>query len=194
MPSKTLAWIFEQVHSHLVHLRDTNCKVFSPDQFAAPASTIQTLVNGAVCTGLPSREQWLLAYNNDLKLCAVWELVLNPSMINNKALAEVNHNYRGPLSQSLIYLENDMLIMKEPIAGTSFYTRLQLVPRELMKIIFVAFHTNSMGGHLNAYRTLHCLRLWFYWPGMYSYIKRMCQACPGCALANPTLSKSSEFL
>ena len=45
-------------------------------------------------------------------------------MINNKALAEVNHNYRGTLRQSLIFVENDMLIMKEPIAGTMSYTRL----------------------------------------------------------------------
>ena len=29
---------------------------------------------------------------------------------------------------------------------------------------------------------------------MYAYIKRMCQACPGCALANPTISKSSELV
>jgi hypothetical protein len=75
MPSKTLAWIFEQVHSHLVLL---NSKVFSPDQFAAPAATIQTLVNGAVCTTLPSRERWLQAYNNDMELRAVREFVLNP--------------------------------------------------------------------------------------------------------------------
>ena len=54
---------------------------FSPDKFAGPAATIQTLVNGAVCTSLPSREQWLLSYNNDVELCAVWELVLNQSMI-----------------------------------------------------------------------------------------------------------------
>ena len=93
MPSKTLAWIFEQVHSHLVHLRDANSEVFSPDQFAAPAATIQTLVNGAVCTTLPSRERWLKAYNNDLELCAVWEFALDPSTINNKALEEVNHSY-----------------------------------------------------------------------------------------------------
>jgi hypothetical protein len=71
MPSKTSTWIFEQVHSHLVHLQDANSKVFSPDQFAAPAATIQTLVNGAVCTTLPSRERWLQAYNNDLELRAV---------------------------------------------------------------------------------------------------------------------------
>jgi len=177
-----------------VHLCDANSKVFSPDQFAAPAATIQTLVNSAVCTILPSQEQWLHAYNNDVELCAVQELVLNPLTINNKVLAEVNHNYCGPLSQSNILVENDMLIMREPIAGTLPYTRLQLVPRELRNILFVAFHTNPMGGHLNAYRTLHCLRLRFYWPGMYAYIKRMCQACPGCALANPTISKSSELV
>jgi hypothetical protein len=70
MPSKTSAWIFEQVHSNLVHLRDANSKVFSTDQFAAPAATIQTLVNGAVCTRLPSHKCWLQAYNNDLELCA----------------------------------------------------------------------------------------------------------------------------
>ena len=151
---KTSAWIFEQIHSHLVHLRNATRKVFSPDQFSAPAATIQTLVNGAVCTTLPSREQWLQAYYNDVELCAIRELVLNLSMINNKALAEVNHNFRGPLRQYLIYVENDMLIMKEPIAGTLSYTRLQLVPREFMNILFVAFHTNAMGCQLNTYRTL----------------------------------------
>ena len=40
MPSKTLAWIFEQNHSHLVHLRDSNSEVLSPDQFTALAATI----------------------------------------------------------------------------------------------------------------------------------------------------------
>jgi len=29
---------------------------------------------------------------------------------------------------------------------------------------------------------------------MYSYVKRMCQACPGCALAKPTCGKSSELI
>jgi hypothetical protein len=157
MPAKTSAWIFEQVHSHLVHLHNANSEVLSPDQFAAPAATIQTLVNGAICTTIPSQEQWLQAYNNDVELCAVREFVLNPSMISNTTLAEVNHNYCGPLRQSLIVVENDMIILKEPIAGTSSYAHLQLVLRELRNILFVVFHTNAMSGHLNAYRTLHCL-------------------------------------
>jgi hypothetical protein len=61
MPGRTSSWLFEQVHSHLVYLRDSNSEVFSPNQFAAPAATIQTLVNGAICTRLPSRERWVQA-------------------------------------------------------------------------------------------------------------------------------------
>jgi len=50
-----------------------------------------------------------------------------------------------------------MLILHEPIVGTSLFTRLQLVPSELMNIIFIAFHTNPIGDHLNAYQTFHRL-------------------------------------
>ena len=157
MPGRTSSWLFDQVHSHLLYLRDANCEVFSPNQFAAPAATIQTLINGTLCTRLPSWERWVQAYTNDTELCAVRDLTLNPSKINNKALANINHNNCGPLCQSLIFVENDMLILHEPIAGTSLFTRLQLVPSELMNIIFIAFHTNPIGGHFNAYRTFHRL-------------------------------------
>jgi hypothetical protein len=177
-----------------VYLRDANSKIFSPNQFAASAATTQTLVNGTICTRLPSRERWVQAYTNGTELCAVRDLTLNPSKITNKSLANINHNYRGPLRQSLVIAENGMLILHEPITGTSSFTRLQLVPLELRNIIFIAFHTNPIGGHLNAYRMFHRLCLHFYWPGMYSYVKRMCQACPSCALANPTCGKSSELV
>jgi hypothetical protein len=106
----------------------------------------------------------------------------------------VNHNYQAALHQSQIVIKDDMLIFREPVCGGSSYTRLQLVPAEFYNIIFVAFHCNAIGGHLNAYRTLHRIRLRYYWPRMYSYIKRMCNACLGCALANPTKSKSSKLV
>jgi hypothetical protein len=87
-----------------------------------------------------------------------------------------------------------MLILHEPICGSTSYTHLQLVPQEMYNILFIAFHTNAISGHLNVYRTLHRLRLRFYWPGMYAYIKRMCLACPGCVLSNPNRGKSSELV
>jgi hypothetical protein len=48
IPAHTPAWLLKQAHSYLAYLRDTNCEVFLPNQFAAPAATIQAFVNGAI--------------------------------------------------------------------------------------------------------------------------------------------------
>jgi hypothetical protein len=157
MPGRTSVWIFEHVHSHLVYLCNSNSKIFLPKLFAMPAAPNQTLVNGPICTCLPSKERWIQAYANDTKLCTVQDLALNPFTITNQTLSKVNHNYCSPLYHSLISVEEDMLILREPISETSSFTFLQLVPTELINIIFIVFHTNPIGGHLNAYRTLHCL-------------------------------------
>jgi hypothetical protein len=190
----SLGGSFRRSILNLFFLRNLNCKIFSPNQFAAPAATIQTQVNGTICTHLPLQEQWLCAYDNNIELCVVRKLVLNPSLICNKHLSEVNHNYRGPLRQSQILIEDGMLILHKPICSSTSYMCLQLVPWEMYNILFIAFHTNVISGHLNVYRTLHRLCLRFYWPAMYAYIKRMCAACPGCALSNPTRGKSSKLV
>jgi hypothetical protein len=54
VPARTSTWLFEQVHAHLTFIRDSNCEIFSPNQFAAPAATIQAFVNGAISSCLPS--------------------------------------------------------------------------------------------------------------------------------------------
>ena len=83
-------------------------------------------------------------------MSTIRDLIVNPSKINNTTLNTVNHNYRAALRQSQIVIEDDMLIFREPVRGGSSYTRLQLVPAEFYNIIFVAFHSNGIGGHLNA--------------------------------------------
>ncbi len=56
------------------------------------------------------------------------------------------------------------------------------------------FHSNPIGGHLNVSCMLHCIRLQFYWPGMFLYIKKMCASFPGCTLANPSHGESKKLL
>ena len=82
-----------------------------------------------------------------------------PLKISNTTLSTVNYNNRAALHQSFIVIEDDMLILREPVRSGSSFTRLQLVPKEFYNIIFVAFHSNAIGEHLNAYRTLHRIRL-----------------------------------
>ncbi len=71
---------------------------------------------------------------------------------------------------------------------------LQIAPKELCNILLVAFHSNHIGGHLNAYCTLHHLRMQYHWPEMYSYSKQMCHPCPGRTLSNPLHRSSSELI
>jgi hypothetical protein len=127
-------------------------------------------------------------------MSAIHNLVHDASKINSTKLNMVNYNYRAALCQLQIVIKDETLIFNEPIQGGSSYTCLQLALPEFSNIIFVAFHSNAIGGNLNAYRTLHRICLHYYWPGMYSYIKQMCAACPGCTLANTTKSKSSELV
>ncbi len=111
---------------------------------------------------------------------------------------DIQSKYVGNLDKLKLYRKRleafDMLIFQEPPRGSNSFTRLTMVLRELYNIMFIAFHMNPIGGHLNAYRTLHRLRLRYYWPGMYTYVKRMCHSCPGCALSNLTRGKSSELI
>ena len=106
-------------------------------------------------------------------MVAIKRLVLNPLLISNITLADVNYNYRMPLRKSHICVKDNMLIFKEPIAGSTLFTRLQIVPKELYNLIFIAFHSNPIGEHLNAYFTLHRICLRFYFPNMWTYVKRM---------------------
>ena len=65
---------------------------------------------------------------------------------------------KNTFRQSLIVIEDDMLIFREPIRGSTILLTLDFKsfhPSGLHDIVFIAFHSNPIGGHLNAYRTLH---------------------------------------
>ena len=119
---------------------------------------------------------------------------MDPGKICKEALKAVHYAYRHALRHFHIVIEDNMLILHKPIRGSASYTRLQIVPVGLRDILFVAFHSNPIGGHLNTYRTLHRLHMHYYWPEMFSYVKRMRHACLECALSNPTRGPSSELI
>jgi hypothetical protein len=164
MPARTSAWLFEQVYAYLVYLQDANTELFLPNQFAAPTATIQAFVNGAICIWLPSWDQWIRAYSDNQEMSTICDLVPNPSKINSTTLNMVKYNYWATLHQSQIVIKDDMLIFNKLIQGESSYTCLQLLLTEFYKIIFFAFHSNAIGGHINAYCTLHHICLCYYWP------------------------------
>ncbi len=120
-------------------------------------------------------------------------LVKNLGKISKDSLKDVHYCFRQPLQNFHIVIEDEMLIYCKPNWGSTSYCHLQIVPIHLQNILFVAFHTNPINGHLNAYKTMHRICIHYYWLEMFSHIHHMCSACPGCTLTNPT-NKSLELV
>ena len=194
IPALTSLWIFDCIYHHLSHLRDANCEIFDPSQHAAPAAPCHAFLNGAVGTKLPDTSRWKQAYADDPECVTITRLVNNPSTICKATLEAVHHKLRQPLRKSAIIIECDMLVLQEPLHGCESFVKLRIVPRDLRNVIFIAFHSNPIGGHFNSYRTYSRMRLRYFWPGMYQYCCKMCAACPACALANGTVRRSRELL
>ncbi len=196
IPARTSALIFELVLDRCIQICSSNFDIFEPNQYAALAACIQTFLNGTIGVRLPSPDQWVQAYLDNPETAAIIQFVQNLGTTSTKSLeeAKVNANYRTALHQLQILLEDGILILRKPIMGSKSYACLELVPSHFWNVVFIAFHSNPLGAHLNATRTLHQIRLQFYWPGMYRYITCMCNACPGCALTNPTRGRSCELI
>ena len=116
-------------------------------------------------------------------------MIRDPSMINQENLNKVNCIYRQPLKQSLFKEENGIILLEETIPSRNCTVSLKVVPKSLRNIIFIAFHSNPMGGHFQLYQTLHRIRLRYHWPKMVQYIKEMINKCPGCHMANASVNK-----
>ena len=125
IPALTSAWIFNHIHEWMVTFRDSNTKIFPPNQYAAPAAHIQAFVSRVVATCIPDCNRWVQAIKSDPELSKIRDIVADPSKLTNKALTDINYNYHAALRKSLIVLEDDMLIYHKPLArGHKSYTRL----------------------------------------------------------------------
>ena len=122
------------------------------------------------------------------------ELIGNPSMIKKPNAEKLYYSYRVPIRRKLIVMDEDMIILKEPIWGESNYRKLRIVPRDLRQIVFIEFHANPIGGHFGLHNTVVRIRLRFFWQGLYTYCKNMISKCAGCTLSGAMTSPSKELV
>jgi hypothetical protein len=156
--------------------------------------SIAAMFNGIIADELPDKSAWKAAYSNDPCCAAILSLLLNPGKIMNGSLSEVHSIYRSAVRNSKLKWENKRIVLYEPTANSTNTIRLTIVPLELRKHVFTAFHVNPIGGHFSLYYTLHRIRLRFHWPNMYTYLKRNIDDCVACVLRNGGTRASSELL
>ena len=199
-PGNTMKAILEACYERLISIRESTLQIDEDiDEqthsrvITAPAATAFNVLQGIITLKLPTKTQWIKAYASDSSCTAIINMIKNPGLINKHNLATVHYRFRQPLRDQAIIIENDFLILKERIDENSF-VKLRIVPEALWNIIFLAFHANPIGGHFSVYYTFHRIRLRFFWPKMYNYIKTLCRMCAACGLANSTQKRSKELV
>ena len=200
-PSKTMHSIITACYERILRIRDASLEVDEDISatlgqnvpITAPAATAFNILNGTTLMKLPTKLQWSKAYSTDKSCQTILSLIKNPGLINKHSLSQIHYRYRQPLRDSCIIIENDFIILKEKIDDNS-YVKLRIVPKDLQNIIFMAFHSNPIGGHFSVYYTFHRIRMRFFWPKMYFYIKHLCRLCAACGLSNSRHYKSKELI
>ena len=210
VPSITSRVLFDAILKRLEAVRAENFEtldsvssrtrsqgVLDPSRFAAPAALAQiaAYTNGAVGSRIPGNDAWRRALLDDPVTSLLLDIVANPAKGESQSVIQpLDHIYRQPARQGHFSTRDGILYMKEVFQNDTKFVELRIVPTSLVNIIFIAFHANPIGGHLNVYRTYHRIRQRYFWPGMYQYIKRMCKACPGCGLSNITKNRCADLV
>ena len=82
------------------------------------------------------------------------DIVANSDLSDEQNYIQPLHSiYRQPARQGNFYTKDVIIFMKEIFDNDVKYVDLCIVKYSLINIIFVAFHTNPIGGHLNMYCT-----------------------------------------
>ena len=124
VPGFSSACTFDDIRERCIHIQAQNCKLFDPCQYAAPTAFAQSFLNGAVGIPFPSHHDWVDTYISDPVMSTIIRFIQNPGLITNKSLEEskLNANYCSALHQSLISMENGILIYCKNIVRSESYT------------------------------------------------------------------------
>ena len=144
----------------------------------------------------PSDLDWTPAYNADPETKLIWDYVqANPTDPPPKALlSRVHADYRLPLRENRIVLQSNRLVLLRPVPGTNRSLALIIVPSSLRDLMFRAYHAAPSAGHMDAYKTIHRLRLRFFWPALSAFVRVAIRRCPHCVLANSTKNDAASLM
>ena len=128
IPGLSSACIFDDIHEPCIHIRAQNCKLFfTHANKPPPRRSLNHFSMVPLAFGSPlikSHQDWVDAYTSDPVMSTIIRFIRNPDLITNKSLEEskLNANYSLALRQSLISMENGILIYCKNIVRSESYT------------------------------------------------------------------------
>ena len=102
------------------------------------------------------------------------------------ALVSLNcRRYYPVWAKGQFEVEDGVLFQLEHPKGMKIrQLRRRVVPISLRQVIYTAFHASPMAGHVGFYKTYWRIAARYYWPSMYSDVRRAVLECGHCILGN----------
>ena len=144
----------------------------------------------------PTKNDWMQAYIEDTSTSVIIAAIGKDQHHSwtKMELNSLNSQYRDYLRSGSVSLLNGKLVLHQALDHESRILTLIIVPHQLRRDIFSAYHASPTTGHMGVWKTLHRLRLRFFWPKMRSDITTWVNQCAHCIAANSQVRKNSELL
>jgi hypothetical protein len=185
-----------QLGSHFVnHLIDIHLFAFldaanSPTEFVT-RSFVNTI---STARPIPTPLDWTAAYKQDPDTSLLLERLSSSSKFEKFDIASLHSAYRDYVRQDRLSLLDGKLVVYQPVQNNKELLMLIIVPVSLRRDIFSAYHASPSTGHMGIYKTLHRIRLRFFWPHSRKDITSWVLQCPHCIASNGTVARNSELI
>lgn len=147
---------------------------------------------------MPAEDDWTKGYYNDPDTRIIIERLADENKKGQrwtkKELETVDPAFCQPLRDELIIFVRNRLCYIQPTQTERHAISLIVTPSSMRRKLFDAYHATPIAGHMGVYKTLHWLRLRFFWPKMRQCVVTWVAECAHCVLENSTRRVSSKLL
>jgi hypothetical protein len=174
-----------------IHLFTSIDTANSPTEFVT-RSFVTT--SSSAARPVPSPLNWLSAYHQDPDTKLLFDRLSSSSPFTKPDLSAVHSAYCDYIRRDRISIVEGKLVVFQPVQNNQEMLMLIVVPLSLRRDIFSAYHASPSAGHMGIYKTLHRVRLRFFWPQCRKDVTNWVLQCPHCIAVNGTVARNSELI
>ena len=146
---------------------------------------------------VPTAQDWKQAYAKDPKTLIIMTKLRSDTTEqrwSKKELSAGDAQFRDHLRTGSLAISNGRLVLYLTLACEGRRLMLIVVPISLRRDIFSAYHAAPTAGHMGPYKTLHRIRLRFFWPKVRADVFDWCQQCAHCIATSNNIRRHSELM
>jgi len=143
---------------------------------------------------VPSTLDWTSAYQQDPDTKLLFDRLSSSCPFSKPDILALHSAYRDYIRQDRLSLLDGKLVVFQPVQNNQELLMLIIVPLSLRRDVFSAYHASPSTGHMGIYKTLHRIRLRFFWPRSRKDVTSWVLQCPHCIAANGTVARNSELI